>query len=159
MQYFPIDINRQYAEIYDGDNWVGVNFLSAVEGITPELAFKQPPGNRNSIAAIVKHMTHWKNFLLQKLKGNVTFDVDQDESLNVTALAADPVAGWRQLLGDLEEVHEDLLDALHNLTPDDLEKMVGKRDYDVAYLVNGVALHDMYHTGQIELLKKQLQHL
>ena len=159
MTSINLDIHQQYTEIYDGDNWVGVSFCSAIEGISPELAFRRPPGNRNSIAAIVKHMTHWKFFVIQKLQGNEGFDVDQDESLNVENLAADPTAGWQQLLSEQEEVHEDLLQALDELEPEDLDKPVGGRDYNIRYLVNGVALHDMYHTGQIELLKKQLQSL
>lgn len=159
MKSLNLDIHQQYAEIYDGDNWVGVSFCSAIDGVTPELAFQQPPGQRNSIAAIVKHMTHWKQFVIQKLQGNISFDVDQEESLNVTAFAADPAAGWQQLLEAQENVHEDLLDALDDLSPEDLDQQVGGRDYDIKYLINGVALHDMYHTGQIELLKKQLQAL
>jgi uncharacterized damage-inducible protein DinB len=159
MEILNLDIHQQYAEIYDGDNWVGVSFCSAIDGVTPEMAFRQPPGNRNSIAAIVKHMTQWKLFVIQKLQGNANYDVNQDDSLNVSTLAADPTAGWRHLLEQMENSHEDLLEALEDLSPEDLDKQVGGRDYDVKYLINGVALHDMYHTGQIELLKKQLQFL
>jgi uncharacterized damage-inducible protein DinB len=154
-----VDLIVQFRDIYEGDNWVDNSFRSAVAAITPALAFKQPPGGRNSIAAIVKHMMVWKNFAVQRLRNNTDFEVDQDDSFDVSDYARTPEEGWTQLLKEQDAVQRELLALLRGMTPTWLQQNVPGRSYNMAYLLNGLAQHEMYHLGQIVLLRNMLQEL
>lgn len=152
-------IIEQYRLIYNGDNWTGVSFESAVEGLGAELAFRQPPGGRHSIAAITRHMAVWKQFMVQRLTGDNKSDVDQEASFDVEAYKAQPEKGWQQLQDELAQVHAAALQALEQTPPEKLGQQVAGRSYDTGYLVYGVQQHDMYHIGQIEMLRKMLQEM
>lgn len=150
------DLIAQFRDIYEGDNWVDNSFISAVKDISPALAFKHPPGGRHSIAGIVRHMTIWKNFLVQRLKSNNTFEVDQEPSFDTTDYEKDPFNGWQLLLKEQAAVQAELLALLRTLTPAWLKQPVPGRSYSMEYLITGVAQHEMYHLGQIVLLKHML---
>jgi hypothetical protein len=68
-------------------------------------------------------------------------------------LVAATERAWREDLALLEATHRKLRDAVSGLSDSDLPRRM-KRDRDVATLVYGVASHDVYHTGQIQLLKR-----
>jgi len=60
---------------------------------------------------------------------------------------------WRADLERLDRMHEQLRDAVADLAPRDLSAR-GKGHYTIADLVTGIAAHDLYHAGQIQLIKR-----
>jgi hypothetical protein len=61
---------------------------------------------------------------------------------------------WREDLALLHEMHRSLRAAVATLDPDDLY-VKHRRSADSNFsLVAGAAAHDLYHAGQIQLLKK-----
>ena len=66
-------------------------------------------------------------------------------------------AEWRDDIGLLRESHRLLRDAVARLTDADLRRRARGSKVTVAHLVRGVAAHDLYHAGQIQLLKRLLR--
>ncbi len=66
-------------------------------------------------------------------------------------------AGWKQDLALLEQEHRLLAEAVAALPPKRLSELSAKKKYKLSDLVLGVACHDIYHAGQIQLLKRLQQ--
>ncbi len=60
---------------------------------------------------------------------------------------------WKDLLALLDEEHRKLAEAAARLSPADLSRKP-KGSRTIANILAGVASHDVYHTGQIQLLKR-----
>jgi hypothetical protein len=61
---------------------------------------------------------------------------------------------WRRERADLERAHKALLEAVGQLGDEDLERPVPGKPYSVYILLHGLVQHNLYHAGQIALLKK-----
>jgi hypothetical protein len=61
---------------------------------------------------------------------------------------------WRAAVANLGEVGRRLRGAVRKLSDEDLERIVGGREYSVYFLLHGIVQHGLYHAGQIALLKK-----
>ena len=62
--------------------------------------------------------------------------------------------GWEADLALLKGWHERLLDAVGEFAPARLGERIGSNDYSFQDLILGAASHDLYHAGQIQLLKR-----
>jgi hypothetical protein len=63
-------------------------------------------------------------------------------------------AAWRGDLALLDGEHRKLRKAVGNLMGGELAKKPRGSKYTTGNLVYGVASHDVYHTGQIQLMKR-----
>jgi hypothetical protein len=63
-------------------------------------------------------------------------------------------AAWQQSVARLGQAQREFVDAVAALTDDQLEAPIGGKDYNAYVLLHGVVQHDLYHAGQIALLKK-----
>lgn len=157
MQYEISWLAKQLQITHSGSPWTDNSFKTAIAGISARLAFKKPPGDRNSIAEIVRHMIAWKEFLVRKLEGDSDYDLAQKDSFDMQPYKAMNETAWKRLLKDADAMQARLIALLEELDPDALGQTVPKRKYRMSGLLNGVLQHDIYHIGQLVLLKKQLK--
>jgi uncharacterized damage-inducible protein DinB len=61
---------------------------------------------------------------------------------------------WRADVALLERTHRTLRDAIADLDPRELDRQPLKGKTTRRVLITGVAAHDLYHAGQIQLLKR-----
>jgi uncharacterized damage-inducible protein DinB len=149
----------QFQSIYVGPNWIGDSILSVLNGLDSKTAFQKPPGNRHSIAEILKHMMMWKYLLVNRLSGDNIYDVDQEKSFDTSIYGEVTQEALKKLLSDFDDCQRELISLLEKASPEGLQAHVSGRDYNMEYLVNGVLQHDVYHLGQLAFLKKQLPEL
>ena len=64
---------------------------------------------------------------------------------------------WADAVAALETAESRLADAVARLSVDDLDRIVAGRDYTTYVMLHGVIQHNLYHAGQIAILKKQLR--
>jgi hypothetical protein len=64
---------------------------------------------------------------------------------------------WRADLRLLEEQHRLLVDLVRHLGPDDLARRLGRSRWTVGRTIQGVAVHDAYHAGQVRLLRRLMR--
>lgn len=59
-----------------------------------------------------------------------------------------------QAVEKLKQSQDDLVGALTSFPTEKLGEMVDNKGYDFLTMIEGIVHHDLYHTGQIALLKK-----
>lgn len=135
-----------------GPSWHGTALRGTLRGLTPAGALWRPTKGRNCIWDLLLHAAYWKYVVRRRLAGADRGSFPRPGS-NFPALP-DP-ADARALRADLrllDEQHELLRQTVVAIAPDRLHRRKGPwRTLD---LVLGAAAHDLYHAGQINLLKR-----
>ena len=145
---------RLLDEAYQRKAWHGPNLRGAIRGLDPRGAAWRPAPDRHNIWEIVVHCAYWKYAVRRRMLAEKrgAFPL-QGSNWFARPEALSPQA-WRDDIALLEEMHRRLSAAVSNLTPRDLRKTPrGSRLPNVAVL-SGIAAHDVYHAGQIQLLKR-----
>ena len=132
-------LNRLNA-IYDGKPWYGRN-LSSILREDKEIPFRA--------LSILRHMIVWRTYVNKVLQGiNTSIELNSEQDWpNVTE-------SMIELLDELSQVHQGLIETIEAF---DQEKWFDKpmnSSYTYYHLVEGIMDHDLYHLGQIALLKK-----
>jgi uncharacterized damage-inducible protein DinB len=147
-------IADQLRRAFEGEAWHGPSLLEILEGVDARTAAARPLAGAHSIWEIVLHIAVWDGAALLRMKGKVTQPSgDQDwPPVNDTSPAA-----WKSALQHLRKTHAELVKAVQKLPEARLTgKVPGKEPdyYNFYYMLHGIAQHELYHAGQIALLKK-----
>ena len=147
----------QLKRSYDGEAWHGTALREILADVTAEQAAARPLPKAHTIWELVLHITAWENATRKALE-SIPIDVSDEE--NFPAILDTSEAAWRETLTTLEATHYVLREAIAHLTDDMLDTSAGHfvpgRPYSFYYLLHGVIQHNLYHAGQIVLLKKAL---
>ena len=95
-------------------------------------------------------MTAWRNFVIQRLMGNTTYELTEAVNWSPTHSLSD--TEWQRIQRDLDQSQRRLLVSLDQLEDKKLAEPVDHRSYDYYVLLHGIIQHDLYHIGQIKLL-------
>jgi hypothetical protein len=138
---------------FDRRSWHGPNLRGALRGVTRAQAGWRPGVGRHNIWELAVHAAYWKYVAVRRLTGakRGSFDLKGSNWFDRPEKAT--AAVWRADLQLLEDTHRTLRDVVSTLTLGDLRARSGK-EFSNAELVMGVAAHDLYHAGQIQLLKR-----
>ena len=130
--------------------WHGPSVMEVLDDVTQEVAMHRLK-NSHSIIALVGHMTTWRTFVVDKLQG-VHYEVDDSRNFPVAT-------NWLSALADLRSSQEQLVDAIRNSDELQWGELVphGSYKYTFLTLLHGIIHHDLYHIGQISLIKKDFQ--
>ena len=153
MQNKIILLRKKIEEVYSGDPWYGEPFKSILNGIDPGIALKKEKKGTHNIAEILAHIIGWREFLLTRLTGN-DFKIEQEETFNWKRIDNNEKTAWKSLLIALEETQNKILNILEKSDDNLLDMPVHEKNYKMEYLIEGIIQHDIYHFGQISLLKK-----
>jgi len=129
---------------YDHKSWHGTNLRGSIRGVTPRQAAWRPARNRHNIWELVVHAAYWKYVAWRRLTGakRGSFPLGGSDFLSRPQDTTDKA--WRADVALLDQMHQTLRAAVATRP---------QTDADLA-LVTGVAAHDLYHAGQIQLLKR-----
>jgi uncharacterized damage-inducible protein DinB len=135
---------------FEKNAWYGPSLKEVLSGVSGDDA-TQRIGDSHSIIELVNHIISWKIFVIEKLKGNTDYKVDE--------LSNFPrIDDWDSTLKNLDSVQAQLLAAISELNTERLEEKVPHEGYQYTFyaLLHGIIHHDIYHIGQISLIKKTL---
>jgi len=141
-----------FKNIYNGNPWYGDPIMKILEGVGEEVAFAQAAPGKHSIAEILWHMIYWRQLLIKKLQGDSDYQASMQSEDNWRAVEKLRKMGWHNLLSVLAAEQATLVDLLSKQPPDILEKEF-KKDAIFDSLIAGIIQHDLYHLGQIAILK------
>ena len=147
-------IADQLRRAFDGDAWHGDSLFEILEGVTAARATAHPIAGAHSIWELVLHIVAWDGAVRRRF-GGVAVELSDAENFPRVTDASE--AAWRSAQVQARRVHEELVAAVAGLSDSRLYEMVpGKQGahYTFYYMLHGVAQHELYHTGQIALLKK-----
>jgi uncharacterized damage-inducible protein DinB len=141
-------------EGYEKKAWHGPNLRGSLRGVSVQQAVWRPGPDRHNIRDIVLHAAYWKYANWRRLTGEKrgSFPIEGSNWFE----RSDPPTEktWRGDLALLDEQHRRLRDVVENLSSKALgERSRGSR-HRTDTLVYGIAAHDVYHAGQIQLLKR-----
>lgn len=145
-------IADQLRRAYEGEAWHGPSIGELLSGVTAEQAARRPIPQAHSIWEIVLHVARWEGFVRRRLKGELVKDLPPEVDwppVNDTSEAA-----WQLAVGNLARGNQELRNAIGVLSDERLREIVQGQQYSFYGLLHGVVQHDLYHAGQIALLKK-----
>lgn len=137
------------------NSWHGTALKGAVRGITARQALWRPGAGRHNVWELVLHMAYWKYAVARRLGGleRGGFPREGSDWINV----ADPSErGWKADVALLHAQHAALVNAVKRLPPAKLDSRDGSK-WTHAEQIAGIAAHDLYHTGQLQLIKKLIR--
>ncbi len=144
-------ISDQLQHAFFGPAYAGPAVIELLSATSAPAAAAHPISNAHSIWQIVLHMTFWKRAVLCGLRGRaVTVGKDQDWPAIIEF--ADEY--WDSACKELQDAHRELCEAVAKLPESALAVQVPGRDFDVYFMLHGIVQHDMYHAGQIAMLRK-----
>jgi hypothetical protein len=99
------------------------------------------------------HAAYWKYVVRRRLLGEKRGSFPREGSNWITPSETSEAA-WKRDVRLLVDVHASMRAAVAALGPADLRRRSGRGSTTVLDLVTGIAAHDLYHAGQIQLLKR-----
>lgn len=139
-------------EAYGKRAWHGTNLRGSIRGITTEQAAWRPASARHNIWEIVLHAAYWKYVVRRRLlkEKRGSFPLEGSNWFVRPASKASLVDDIRLL----DEMHRSLREAIASLSPAQLRRIPSRSGFSPVSMICGIAFHDVYHAGQIQLLKK-----
>jgi hypothetical protein len=144
-------------QAFDQKAWHGTTLRGALRGLTPTQALWRPAANRHNIWELTLHAAYWKYAVRRRLADDAVGSFDRKPS-DWPAIPdpADPRA-WKRDVAFLENEHRRLREVVRGLSPAALSLRSPRGVWTNAQEIHGIAAHDLYHTGQIQLIKRLMQ--
>jgi hypothetical protein len=141
-------------EAYEKQAWHGPNLRGSLRGISAEQAAWRPAPQRHNIWEMAVHAAYWKYAVRRRLTGDKrgSFPLKgsnwfhRPDSLSEKA--------WRDDLKLLSEQHRQLRSVIAQTDPARLNEKVQSSRITTVWTIYGIAAHDVYHAGQIQLVKR-----
>ena len=144
-------------EAYSGPAWHGPCLRGSLRGVTfREAAWRTAPG-RHNIWELTIHAAYWKYAVRRRLLGEKRGSFPEKGSNFFPRPTEPSERAWKRDLALLARTHRALRAAVQSLDDSSLDHRSHGNRQTPRYMIAGIALHDTYHGGQIQLLKRLYQ--
>jgi uncharacterized damage-inducible protein DinB len=143
-------INRAFA----GDAWHGDSLRELLNGVDAVTAAAHPVKGAHSIWELVLHIAAWDDAVRRRTGGTA---VTLNDEQNFPPVKDASESAWYKALDHANRTHDELVKAVADFHDSRLlEQVPGKAEsyYNFFYMFSGIVQHELYHAGQIALLKK-----
>jgi uncharacterized damage-inducible protein DinB len=140
---------------FDGKSWHGPSMMKILNGVKSDEAVARPLKGRHTIWELVLHIIAWKKFVKRILVGEIIVVLPDEEDWPLVKSISD--VDWKQTLDELRQIHCDLVKTVSGFNKSRLFEMVPGAKYSFYTILHGVIQHDLYHAGQIAVLKKNMK--
>jgi hypothetical protein len=146
-----------FDQAFTAPSWHGTPLRGSLRGVTARTARWRPGPGRHCIWDLVLHTAYWKCMVRRRLLRDpgITFPRDGANWLTLPHRPND--AAWKRDRELLDEQHWLLHNAIAKLKPADLGRRGWRSKWPVKAEIYGIASHDLYHAGQIQLLKRLMK--
>ena len=128
--------------------------INSVSNLIPLNNLSNPTSGLNhSIAEIITHMMAWRQFVIEKLNGNAEYEVWETD-LDWVKISSLDNAGWENILTQLADNQTILIETINKKAEELLDVKVDSRQYNFRLILAGIIQHDIYHIGQISIIRK-----
>lgn len=140
---------RLFDEAYKKKTWHGPNLRQAIRGVSAKEAAWRPRAGRHNIWEETVHAAYWKYAVRRRLEGGKrgSFALQGSNFFPRPEKGKASEDAWSRDKELLEREHRALRTAIERV----LDSPRGTKFLRQIY---GVALHDVYHAGQIRLLRR-----
>lgn len=142
-------IADQLRRSYQGIAWHGPSLKEALEGVTADMAANRSAPGIHTIEELVVHVSTWAELAHRFLVEGTYVNLADVEDW------APAPGDWAQTLDALGRAQQTLWEEVKKLPDERLNDIVSaEKKYSTYILLHGVIQHNLYHAGQISLLKK-----
>ncbi|MFY9608552.1 MAG: DinB family protein [Blastocatellia bacterium] len=145
-------IKSQLRRAFEGEAWHGPSVMELLKDVTAEQAAAHPIEGAHSIWELALHIATWERFVRRRIAETAALDPTDEE--NFPAVQYTSEEAWRAAVEEIKLAHAALLETVAGLEEAALAEIVPGKPYSVYFMLHGVIQHDLYHAGQIALLKK-----
>jgi hypothetical protein len=145
---------RQLHLAFDVRSWHGTNLMGSVRGLERELVAWRPQPGRHNIAELVVHTAYWKYRVYRLLSDAEprSFELDGSDFFERSGVPTD--SDWRSDVELLRTWHHRLAGAVERFPAERLHDVPGRSKFSYSDVICGAASHDLYHAGQVQLIKR-----
>jgi uncharacterized damage-inducible protein DinB len=144
-------IADQLRRAFYGDAWHGPALLELLEDVDAATAAAKPIRSVHSIWELVLHIAVWDRVACRRLAGE---KCQPTGDANFPPVARAHAAGWRKAVAETKRAHDVFVKTVAALSDTRLRERVPGKRYDFYHMLHGLAQHELYHAGQIAILKK-----
>lgn len=148
----PVLIAEQLRRAFEGDAWHGPALLEILQDMDAAKAAAKPLPDVHSIWELALHVAVWDSVGCRRLAGEKCQPDGTDNFPLVPKRATN--AAWRKAVAQLKRSHDVLVKTVRALPESRLRERVPGKRYDFYFMLHGIAQHELYHAGQIAILKK-----
>src|SRR5271169_1468486 len=148
----PALIAEQLRRAFEGDAWHGPSLLELLEDVDAAAAAAKPLPGVHSIWELLLHIAVWDAAACRRLAGE-KWQPEGVENFPLVPKRATEAA-WRKAVAQAKRAHDALVKTVAALPESRLRERVPGKKYDFYRMLHGVAQHELYHAGQIAILKK-----
>jgi hypothetical protein len=141
-------------QAYERRAWHGTNLRGSIRGVTVKQAAWRPGPKRHNIWEVTVHTAYWKYAVRRRILGEKRGSFPLKGSNWFRRPVENTEDAWGADVALLDAIHKSMREAIVGLTPGRLHRIQGNTQYTYAQFIYGIASHDLYHAGQIQLLKK-----
>jgi len=144
-------IADQLRRAFNGRAWHGASLLELIKDVDAATAASKPLPDAHSIWELVLHITAWDEAVRRRLSGT---KVKLTALQNFPRVPEPTKATWREAVDNLKRTHDALVGTVAALPDSRLCERTPGKGHDVYFMLHGVIQHELYHAGQIAILKK-----
>jgi len=148
-------ISDQLQRAFNGEAWHGPSVLKILDGVTAQQAAAHPIPGAHSIWELTLHIAAWENACRRRLEGDPAQLSDEEDWPTIEDTGEE---AWHATHQHLRDNHQALLDAIAALDESNLDRPIienAETPFSSVYVtLHGAVQHDLYHAGQIAILKK-----
>ena len=150
-----IDVLLQtYDQAYNKPAWHGTNLRGSIKGLSAKELLWRPGAKRHNIWEIVIHCAYWKYAVWRRITDAEKGMFPRKPSDWPKLPSKTDNKAWKEDLGLLEEWHRRLRDEITRFPISKLDKKPKGSKVSFIRTIYGISSHDLYHAGQIQLLKR-----
>ncbi|KUJ61344.1 hypothetical protein AR687_12925 [Flavobacteriaceae bacterium CRH] len=146
-------VSNLYQSIYNGNPWLEVTLADTLKDVTAAQAIKKVNPNLNTIWEIVNHLIQWRRNILRRVQGEIITTPDHNYFVPILD-SSEPA--WEQSLQSLAKSQELWSTFLSDFDDAGFDKIDPNNNHNFYEDIHGIIQHDVYHLGQIVILKKLL---
>ena len=144
-------IGDQLRRAFEGSAWHGPAMLELLEDVDAAAAAAKPIVNVHSVWELLLHVEVWDRAAMVRLAGEKCQPKGEDNFPPVKKITE---SSWRAAVASARRTHDQLVKMVEGLSESRLRDRVPGKRYDFYHLLHGIAQHELYHAGQIAILKK-----
>jgi uncharacterized damage-inducible protein DinB len=138
---------------YRAQAWHGPSLLETLAGLTPALAAKSVVRGGHSIWELVEHVASWNEIVAERLDGKQPVVT---QARNFPALPKPTPAAWKASVARLARTQARFRRAVAAFPVAKLGRLRGKTGQTWNVLIHGQIQHQLWHGGQIAMLRRAL---
>lgn len=147
-------IAQHITEVHEGGNWTEVNIKDTLADVGHKEATTVTRASKNTIAALVHHLSFYNDAVMQRLSGN---DPVIGESNGFDMAAIKNENEWIQLMERNMQSGQHLALAVREFPEEKIFQLIATGQATHYKILHGIVEHAHYHLGQMVLLKKLIR--